>query len=157
MEGPLATAGRSTRPPCSGGVSPDARLEHEGNDGPVLCVHRRRLRGRGDRACQHEQKRPRRVGCGRPTTATGAPAVAHELHAGMVWLNDHLPGPTGSCGAPGAFRAASAPASTLGKAGLRACAQEKLITWDPPRTRGLWWSPHHATTARAASAVARLR
>jgi acyl-CoA reductase-like NAD-dependent aldehyde dehydrogenase len=82
--------------------------------------------------------------------------VARELHAGMVWLNDHLPGPTVSRGPWGAA-AGGGLGRTLGQAGLRACAQEKLITWDPPRTRGLWWGPHDATSAKAARAVAKMR
>ncbi len=49
----------------------------------------------------------------------------------MVWLNDHLPGPTVSRGPWGAA-AGGGLGRTLGAAGLRACAQEKLITWDPP-------------------------
>ena len=57
--------------------------------------------------------------------------IARELHAGMVWLNDHLPGPTVSRGPWGAA-AGGGLGRTLGQAGLRACAQEKLITWDPP-------------------------
>jgi acyl-CoA reductase-like NAD-dependent aldehyde dehydrogenase len=82
--------------------------------------------------------------------------IARELHAGMVWLNDHLPGPTVSRGPWGAA-AGSGLGRTLGQTGLRACAQEKLITWDPPETRGLWWSPYDEVTARAARAVASLR
>ena len=66
--------------------------------------------------------------------------IARELHAGMVWLNDHLPGPTVSRGPWGAA-AGGGLGRTLGQAGLRACAQEKLITWDPPAMRGLWWGP----------------
>jgi len=82
--------------------------------------------------------------------------IARELHAGMVWLNDHLPapmvsrGPWGAAGGGGLGR-------TLGEAGLRACAQEKLITWDPPALRGLWWGPGDALSARAARAVACMR
>ncbi|MCW3025387.1 MAG: aldehyde dehydrogenase [Solirubrobacterales bacterium] len=82
--------------------------------------------------------------------------IARELHAGMVWLNDHLPGPTLSRGPWGAA-AGGGLGRTLGEAGLRACAQEKLITWDPPITRGLWWGPYDQTMARAARAVARMR
>jgi acyl-CoA reductase-like NAD-dependent aldehyde dehydrogenase len=82
--------------------------------------------------------------------------VARELHAGMVWLNDHLPGPTVSRGPWGAA-AGGGLGRTLGQAGLRACAQEKLITWDPPGLRGLWWGPYDASTAGAARAVARMR
>jgi len=82
--------------------------------------------------------------------------IARELHAGMVSLNDHLPGPMVSRGPWGAAAGAGL-GRTLGQAGLRACAQEKLITWDPPRTRGLWWGPYDEHSARAAHTVARLR
>ena len=82
--------------------------------------------------------------------------IARELHAGMVWLNDHLPGPTVSRGPWGAA-AGGGLGRTLGQAGLRACAQEKLITWDPPAMRGLWWGPYDVASARAMRAVAKLR
>jgi acyl-CoA reductase-like NAD-dependent aldehyde dehydrogenase len=82
--------------------------------------------------------------------------IARELHAGMVWLNDHLPGPTISRGPWGAA-AGSGLGRTLGQSGLRACAQEKLISWDPPATRGLWWSPYDEVTLRAARTVANMR
>ena len=82
--------------------------------------------------------------------------IARELHAGMVWLNDHLPGPTVSRGPWGAA-AGSGLGRTLGRSGLRACAQEKLISWDPPAIRGLWWSPYDEVTLRAARAVANMR
>ncbi len=67
--------------------------------------------------------------------------IARELRAGMVWLNDHLPGPMVARGPWGAA-AGGGLGRTLGRAGLRACAQEKLITWDPPRLRGVWWGPY---------------
>jgi len=82
--------------------------------------------------------------------------IARELRAGMVWLNDHLPGPTVSRGPWGAA-AGSGLGRTLGETGLRACAQEKLITWDPPRLRGLWWSPYDRSSLAAARALAKLR
>jgi acyl-CoA reductase-like NAD-dependent aldehyde dehydrogenase len=82
--------------------------------------------------------------------------IARELRAGMVWLNDHLPGPTVSRGPWGAA-AGGGLGRTLGRAGLHACAQEKLITWDPPAMRGLWWGPYDATSIRAMRAVAKLR
>ncbi len=82
--------------------------------------------------------------------------IARELDAGMVWLNDHLPSPAVSRGPWGAA-AGSGLGRTLGEAGLRACAQEKLITWDPSGTRGLWWGPHDELSARAVQTAARLR
>jgi acyl-CoA reductase-like NAD-dependent aldehyde dehydrogenase len=82
--------------------------------------------------------------------------IARDLHAGMVWLNDHLPSPSVSRGPWGAGSGGGL-GRTLGEAGLRACAQEKLITWDPPAARGLWWGPYDAVTSAAARATARLR
>jgi succinate-semialdehyde dehydrogenase/glutarate-semialdehyde dehydrogenase len=82
--------------------------------------------------------------------------IARRLDAGMVWLNDHLPSPLVSRGPWGAA-AGSGLGRTLGEAGLRACAQEKLITWDPSGVRGLWWGPYDELSARAAHAAAQLR
>ncbi len=82
--------------------------------------------------------------------------IARELDAGMVWLNDHLPSPAVSRGPWGAA-AGGGLGRTLGEAGLRACAQEKLITWDPSGSRGLWWGPYDELSAHAARAAAQLR
>jgi Aldehyde dehydrogenase family len=82
--------------------------------------------------------------------------IARECDAGMVWCNDHLPGPTLTRGPWGAATGGGL-GKTLGETGLRACAQEKLIAWGPPGLRGLWWGPYDETTARAARAVAKLR
>ncbi len=82
--------------------------------------------------------------------------IARELHAGMVWLNDHPPAPTLTRGPWGAA-AGGGLGKTLGEAGLRACAQEKLIAFSSPGLRGPWWGPYDDTTLRAARAVAKLR
>jgi len=85
-----------------------------------------------------------------------AARIAREIHAGMVWLNDHLPGPALTRGPWGAASGGGL-GKTLGETGLRACAQEKLIAWGPSGLRGLWWGPYDETTLRAAQAVAKLR
>ncbi|HEX5307655.1 MAG TPA: aldehyde dehydrogenase family protein [Solirubrobacteraceae bacterium] len=82
--------------------------------------------------------------------------IARLLNAGMVWVNDHLPGPTISRGPWGAA-AGGGLGRTLGEAGLKACAQEKLIAWDPSGSRGLWWGPYDELAAKAARAAAKLR
>lgn len=82
--------------------------------------------------------------------------IARLLDAGMVWVNDHLPGPTISRGPWGAA-AGGGLGKTLGEAGLKACAQEKLIAWEPSGARGLWWGPYDELTAKAARAAAKLR
>jgi acyl-CoA reductase-like NAD-dependent aldehyde dehydrogenase len=78
--------------------------------------------------------------------------IARELRAGMVWLNDHLPSPAISRGPWGAF-AGGGLGKTLGLAGLRACAQEKLIAHDPARVRGMWWAPYDEALEAAARGV----
>lgn len=82
--------------------------------------------------------------------------IARLIDAGMVWVNDHLPGPVLARGPWGAA-AGSGLGKTLGVAGLQACAQEKLIAWDPVGARGLWWGPYDDLAARAARTVAKLR
>jgi acyl-CoA reductase-like NAD-dependent aldehyde dehydrogenase len=86
----------------------------------------------------------------------GALRIARELRVGMVWLNDHLPSPMVT-GGPWGAAAGGGLGRTLGQAGLRACAQEKLITWDPPQLRGLWWGPYGRNLERAAKAAVQLR
>jgi acyl-CoA reductase-like NAD-dependent aldehyde dehydrogenase len=82
--------------------------------------------------------------------------IARELGAGMVWLNDHLPAPAIARGPWGAA-AGGGLGRTLGETGLRGCAQEKLIAWDPSGVRGLWWPPYDELLQDAAHTVARLR
>jgi acyl-CoA reductase-like NAD-dependent aldehyde dehydrogenase len=82
--------------------------------------------------------------------------IAHQLRAPTVWINDHLPSPGlgrapwGAVSGGGAWR-------SQGAEGLRACVEPKLITWDPPRGRGLWWYPYDRDSGRAARALAELR
>ncbi len=82
--------------------------------------------------------------------------IARLIDAGMVWVNDHLPGPMIARGPWGAA-AGSGLGRTLGEAGLRACAQEKLIASELSGSRGLWWGPYDELAAQAARAAAKLR
>ena len=136
------------------GVTAEMRIAREPIDGPVLVVEpvdtveqAIALANAGDYGLGAS------VWCADRYQGT---RIARELRAGMVWLNDHLPGPTVSRGPWGAA-AGGGIGRTLGQAGLRACAQEKLITWDPPAMRGQWWGPYDQQSLRAARAVAKLR
>ncbi len=136
------------------GVTPEMRLAREPVDGPVLAVtwvesveEAIALANDSDYCLGASVWSADRYQASR---------IARELHAGMVWLNDHLPGPTVSRGPWGAATGGGL-GRTLGQAGLRACAQEKLITWDPPAMRGQWWGPYDVTGAKAARAVSKLR
>ncbi|MBJ7519352.1 MAG: aldehyde dehydrogenase family protein [Solirubrobacteraceae bacterium] len=82
--------------------------------------------------------------------------IARELRAGMVWGNDHQVTraapqlPWGAIGGAGLGRARGADA-------LRASAEPKLITWDPPGGRAAWWAPYDGTAVAAWHALAQLR
>ena len=147
-------AGSFYAPTVITGASEDMAVMREPIDGPVLVViavdsidEAIRMANRGDYCLG--------VSVWTADRYQGL-RIARELHAGMVWLNDHLPGPTVSRGPWGAA-AGGGLGRTLGQAGLHACAQEKLITWDPPATRGLWWGPYDATSVKAMRAIAKLR
>jgi acyl-CoA reductase-like NAD-dependent aldehyde dehydrogenase len=136
------------------GVSPEMRLMREPIDGPVLAVVAVDSVEEAILAANASD-----YGLGASIWSADryqGLRIARELHAGVVWLNDHLPAPTVSRGPWGAA-AGSGLGRTLGQAGLRACAQEKLITWDPPTTRGLWWGPYDDTSLKAMRTVAKLR
>ena len=155
MSPPGCEAGSFYAPAVISGATHEMRLMREPLDGPVLAVmtvdsvdEAIALANDGD------------YGLGASVWTADryqGLRIARELHAGMVWLNDHLPGPMVSRGPWGAA-AGGGLGRTLGRAGLRACAQEKLITWDPPATRGLWWGPYdEAEHRRAARALASMR
>jgi acyl-CoA reductase-like NAD-dependent aldehyde dehydrogenase len=147
-------AGAFYAPTVITGASPEMRVLREPIDGPVLVVV---PVNSVDEAISAANSGDYGLGASVWTADRyQGLRIARELHAGMVWLNDHLPGPTVSRGPWGAA-AGGGLGRTLGQAGLRACAQEKLITWDPPAMRGLWWGPYDATSLKAMRAVAKLR
>jgi acyl-CoA reductase-like NAD-dependent aldehyde dehydrogenase len=136
------------------GVTHAMRVMREPVDGPVLAVM---SVDTADRAIARANEGDYGLGASVWTADRyRGMRIARELQTGMVWLNDHLPGPAVSRGPWGAA-AGGGLGRTLGETGLRGCAQEKLITWDPPRARGLWWGPYDETQEKAARAVARLR
>jgi acyl-CoA reductase-like NAD-dependent aldehyde dehydrogenase len=149
-----ARGGAFYAPAVLTGVTHEMRLMREPVDGPVLAVM---TVGSVSEAIALANDSPYGLGASVWTADRyRGLRIAHELDAGMVWLNDHLPSPAVSRGPWGAA-AGSGLGKTLGEAGLRACAQEKLITWDPSGTRGLWWGPYDELGARAAQTAARLR
>ncbi len=151
---PGCDAGAFYAPAVLTGASTDMRLLREPVDGPVLVVT---AVGSTDEAIALANDGDYCLGASVwSADRYQARRIARELHAGMVWLNDHLPSPALSRGPWGAA-AGGGLGRTLGQAGLRACAQEKLITWDTPALRGLWWGPYDATSSRAMQTVAKLR
>jgi acyl-CoA reductase-like NAD-dependent aldehyde dehydrogenase len=149
-----ARAGRFFAPAVITNTTPEMRISREPIDGPVLVVEPVDTVEQAIALANDSD-----YGLGASVWTSDryqGLRIARELRAGMVWLNDHLPGPTVSRGPWGAA-AGGGIGRTLGAAGLRACAQEKLITWDPPAMRGQWWGPYDEASLRAARAVAKLR
>lgn len=146
--------GSFVAPAVLDGVTPGMRLAREEVPGPVLAVE----------VVDTEDEAIAAANAGH--TGLGASVwtadrykgerVARELHAGMVWMNDHmvqrsLPQvPWGGAGGAGIGRARGAIA-------LRTCAEPKAVTWDPPAGRAFWWPPYDATLDASARALARLR
>ncbi len=148
------SGGAFYKPTVLTGVTHEMRLMREPIGGPVLAVM---TVGSVSEAIALANDSPYGLGASVWTADRyRGMRIARELDAGMVWLNDHLPSPAVSRGPWGAA-AGSGLGRTLGEAGLRACAQEKLITWDPSGSRGLWWGPYDELSARAARAAAQLR
>jgi len=155
--GPVSPAGCSGAfyaPAVITGVTHEMRLMREPIGGPVLAVmtvdsveEAIELANDGDYCLGASVW---------STDRYGGLRVARELRAGMVWLNDHLPSPAVSRGPWGAA-AGGGLGRVLGEAGLRACAQEKLIVWSQPGMRGLWWGPYDQVLAGGARTVAQLR
>jgi succinate-semialdehyde dehydrogenase/glutarate-semialdehyde dehydrogenase len=151
---PPGCTGAFYAPAVVTGATPQMRLMREPLDGPVLAVT---VVDSVEQAVALANDCEYGLGASVWTADRYRGArIARELNAGMVWLNDHLPGPTLTRGPWGAASGGGL-GKTLGETGLRACAQEKLIAWSPAGLRGLWWGPYDETTLRAARAVAKLR
>ena len=78
--------------------------------------------------------------CGPPIATAGCASRASCTPAwcGSTTTSPRRRSPRGPWGAA----AGGGLGRTLGETGLRGCAQEKLITWDPSGARGLWWPPY---------------
>ncbi len=136
------------------GVPPDARLLLEDAPGPWLAIEAVGSEAEGIARCN--------AGVGGLGASVwtadqhkGA-RVAHEIRAGMVWMNDHLVSraepqlPWGAVHGSGIGRARGAVA-------LRASVEPKLVTADPAAGRMAWWHPYDTSLVDAWRALARLR
>jgi acyl-CoA reductase-like NAD-dependent aldehyde dehydrogenase len=136
------------------GVTASMRLSREEVPGPVLVVE---SVGSEDEAIARANAAVQGLGASVWTADRYKGArIARELRVAMVWMNDHLVArsapqvPWGGVGGAGIGRARGAIA-------LRTCAEPRVVTWDPPVGRPVWWFPYDATLVKAARAVAGLR
>jgi acyl-CoA reductase-like NAD-dependent aldehyde dehydrogenase len=136
------------------GVTPAMRIAREEVPGPVLAVE---AVASEDEAIARANEAVQGLGASVWTADRYKGArIARELRVGMVWMNDHLVArsapqvPWGGVGGAGIGRARGAIA-------LRTCAEPRVVTWDPPVGRPVWWFPYDAALVKAARAVAGLR
>ncbi len=74
--------------------------------------------------------------------------VAHELEAGMVWINDHMFS-HGACQCSWGGIKQSGLGRTHSKFGLYECVNVKLRVWEPSAVKDPWWYPYDETLGRA--------
>ncbi|UGS39235.1 aldehyde dehydrogenase family protein [Capillimicrobium parvum] len=134
------------RPAVLAGVTGDMRVARDPSDGPLLAVTRV---ASTDEAIAAVQELPAGPGTSVWTADRyEGERIARALHTGATWLNDHRVVP-------------ALPAAPWGGAGgedaLRAFADPRVMTWEPPAGSALWWGPYDATLERAGRAVAELR
>ena len=136
------------------GVPPDARLSREEVPGPVLSVD---PVDSVDEAIRRANAGEFGLGASIWTADRAAGArIARELRAGMVWMNDHQVSPMAPQLPWGGVKD-SGLGRTRGEAALLECSIDKVVTWDTPHGRPLWWHPYDRTLARAGEALTLLR
>ncbi|HEX8084078.1 MAG TPA: aldehyde dehydrogenase family protein [Solirubrobacteraceae bacterium] len=141
-------------PAVLSGVPPDAALALQEVPGPVLSVD----------AVDSVEEAVERANAGAfglgasvwTTDRAAGTRIARGLRAGMVWMNDHQVSamapqlPWGGVKDSGLGR-------TRGEAALLECVSDKVVTWDMPHGRPLWWHPYDRTLLRAGEALTLLR
>ena len=135
-------------------VAPDARLLLEDAPGPWLAIARVESEQEAI-ACANAGVGGLGASVWTADQHKGA-RVAHEIRAGMVWMNDHLVSraepqlPWGAVHGWGIGRARGAVA-------LRSSVEPKLVTGDPAAGRMAWWHPYDESLVAAWRALASLR
>jgi acyl-CoA reductase-like NAD-dependent aldehyde dehydrogenase len=74
--------------------------------------------------------------------------MAHELEAGMVWINDHMFS-HGACQCSWGGIKQSGLGRTHSKFGLYECVNVKLRVWEPSAVKNAWWYPYDETLGKA--------
>ena len=149
-----ASGERWFAPAVLSGVPSDAALAREEVPGPVLTVD---PVDSVDEAIARANEAEFGLGASVWTVDRAAGArIARALRAGMVWMNDHQVSamapqlPWGGVKDSGLGR-------TRGEAALLECVSDKVVTWDFPYGRPLWWHPYDRTLVRAGEALTLLR
>jgi succinate-semialdehyde dehydrogenase/glutarate-semialdehyde dehydrogenase len=81
--------------------------------------------------------------------------IASQIQSGMVWINDHSYS-HGACQCSWGGVKESGLGRSHSKFGFYECTNIKLVSWEPSRTRDIWWHPYDEVLGRALRASARL-
>jgi acyl-CoA reductase-like NAD-dependent aldehyde dehydrogenase len=81
--------------------------------------------------------------------------IAHQLEAGMVWINDHSY-THGACQCSWGGIKESGLGRSHSKFGFYECVNIKLLSWEPSHLRDTWWQPYDETLGTAIRASLRL-
>jgi succinate-semialdehyde dehydrogenase/glutarate-semialdehyde dehydrogenase len=81
--------------------------------------------------------------------------IARRIDSGMVWINDHSYTHAAMQCAWGGVKD-SGLGRSHSKFGLYECVEPKTISWEPGRTRDLWWQPYDRTLGDALRASTKL-
>ncbi len=81
--------------------------------------------------------------------------IARRIEAGMVWINDHSYS-HGACQCSWGGVKESGLGRSHSKFGFYECTNVKLVSWEPSRTRDLWWHPYDESLGKAMRASAKL-
>jgi len=81
--------------------------------------------------------------------------IAHELEAGMVWINDHMFS-HGACQCAWGGVKESGLGRTHSRFGLYECVNVKLRVWEGATMRDPWWHPYDETLGKAFRQSAKL-
>ncbi len=81
--------------------------------------------------------------------------IAHQIQAGMVWINDHSY-THGTCQCAWGGVKESGLGRSHSKFGFYECANIKMLSWEPSRIADAWWQPYDETLGKAIRASMRL-
>ena len=81
--------------------------------------------------------------------------MARQIESGMVWINDHSY-THGACQCAWGGVKQSGLGRSHSKFGFYECVNVKTISWEPSRTRDIWWHPYDEVLGKAIRASSRL-
>jgi succinate-semialdehyde dehydrogenase/glutarate-semialdehyde dehydrogenase len=135
------------------GVEPEMRIMREEIFGPVLPIT-----VVADEEEALERANDSRFGLGASVwtrdRAKGE-RMARRIESGMVWINDHSFS-HGVCQCSWGGVKDSGIGRSHSKFGFYECVDVKLVTWEPGRTRDLWWHPYDRVLGDGLRGSARL-